>query len=124
MNKHETLLKAVGRLNYYHCFVIRTSGVTKMPVIEIANPCGAIAQRLMRDAVEVTELRRGTLNKMYVTKFCGCLVRWWSSECQQYVGNTVINSQENQHEKPTFLKNLQALRNWKYDKANTQVFHH
>ncbi|HFG1926986.1 TPA: hypothetical protein ACGF3N_000770 [Vibrio cholerae] len=124
MNKHETLLKAVGRLNYYHCFVIRTSGVTKMPVIEIANPCGDIAQRLMRDAVEVTELRHGTLNKMYVTKFCGCLVRWWSSECQQYVGNTVINSQENQHEKPTFLKNLQALRNWKYDKANTQVFHH
>lgn len=124
MNKHETLLKAVGRLNYYHCFVIRTSGVTKMPVIEITNPCGAIAQRLMRDAVEVTELRHGTLNKMYVTKFCGCLVRWWSSECQQYVGNTVINSQENQHEKPTFLKNLQALRNWKYDKANTQVFHH
>ncbi|EOX1581673.1 hypothetical protein ACPD0K_003501 [Vibrio cholerae] len=124
MNKHETLLKAVGRLNYYHCFVIRTSGVTKMPVIEIANPCGAIAKRLMRDAVEVTEMRHGTLNKMYVTKFCGCLVRWWSSECQQYVGNTVINSQENQHEKPTFLKNLQALRNWKYDKANTQVFHH
>nr|WP_158161729.1 hypothetical protein [Vibrio mimicus] len=124
MNKHETLLKAVGRLNYYHCFVIRTSGVTKMPVIEIANPCGNIAQRLMRDAVEVTELRHGTLNKMYVTKFCGCLVRWWSSECQQYVGNTVINSQENQHEKPTFLKNLQSLRNWKYDKANTQVFHH
>lgn len=124
MNKHETLLKAVGRLNYYHCFVIRTSGVTKMPVIEIAKPCGDIAQRLMRDAVEVTELRHGTLNKMYVTKFCGCLVRWWSSECQQYVGNTVINSQENQHEKPTFLKNLQALRNWKYDKANTQVFHH
>ncbi|ENM3954348.1 hypothetical protein ACT7T5_003512 [Vibrio cholerae] len=124
MNKHETLLKAVGRLNLHHCFVLRTNSVTKMPVIEIANPCGAIAQRLMRDAVEVTELRHGTLNKMYVTKFCGCLVRWWSSECQQYVGNTVINSQENQHEKPTFLKNLQALRNWKYDKANTQVFHH
>ncbi|EMV4498219.1 MAG: hypothetical protein SLagBPW_36590 [Shewanella algae] len=94
--KQTALLTARGRLALADCFILRVTIAPPIPVIEISNP----SEKLKARAVEVMEMRHGTLNKMYVARFSKCLVRWWSGDCQQYVGNTVINSQENHHVNP------------------------
>jgi hypothetical protein len=101
MNPHEkqrASLAAQGRLELADCFILRVNYAPAIPVIEIKNP----SEKLRKKAVEVVEMRHGTLNKMYVARFSKCLVRWWSGECQQYVGNTVINSQEHKSANPTY----------------------
>lgn len=101
MNPHEkqmALLAARGRLALANCFVLNVSIAHAMPIIEIANP----SQKLREKAIEVMEMRHGTLNKICVVRFSKCLVRWLSGESQQYVGHTVINSQENKHANPTY----------------------
>jgi len=106
MSNYAKLLATVGLLNHRHCFVLRTNAATAIPVIEIANPYPSLKAK----AVAVTEMRHGTLNKMYVARVGGCLVRWWSGECQQYVGRAVVNSQEDEHEKRRFLSSIQACK--------------
>lgn len=96
--KQAAFLTASGRLTLSNCFVLRTNFNAVVPVIEISNP----SEKLKAKAVAVMEMRHGTLNKMYVARFSKCLVRWWSGECQQYVGNTVINSQESKCANPTY----------------------
>ena len=101
MNSHEkqqAVLAARGRLTLADCFILRINYEPAIPVIEVTNP----SRKLMDKAVAVMEMRHGTLNKMYVARFSKCLVRWWSGECQQYVGNTVINSQEHKCANPTY----------------------
>lgn len=96
MTPHEkqmAVLAARGRLVLNDCFILRINYAPAIPVIEIANP----SAKLKAKAVEVMEMRHGTLNKMFVARFNKCLVRWWSGECQQYVGDTVINSEEDEH---------------------------
>ncbi|SHF87436.1 hypothetical protein [Vibrio gazogenes] len=103
MNPHEkqmALITARGRLVLANCFILRVNYAPAIPVIEITNP----SEKLKKKAVAVMEMRHGTLNKMYVARFSKCLVRWWSGECQQYVGNTVINSEEDEHELRTMRK--------------------
>lgn len=103
MNPHEkqmALITARGRLTLAGCFILRVNYAPAIPVIEIANP----SPKLKDKAIAVMEMRHGTLNKMYVARFSKCLVRWWSGECQQYVGNTVVNSEENRHLSPIMRK--------------------
>lgn len=78
MNKQQTLVAAIGRLNYHNCVVLRSSLAGAIPVIEISAPHGQLQQK----AVEVTERCNGILSKVYVARFSGCLVKWRFGECQ------------------------------------------
>ncbi len=89
MNKQQTLLAAIGRLNYHNCVVLRSSLAGAMPVIEISGP----HRQLQQKAVEVTERRNGILSKVYVARFSGCIVKWRFGECQFAYG--ALNSRRN-----------------------------
>jgi len=72
VEKQAIALTAVGRLKLHGCDVLTINTQHLTPVIDIDKPF----DKLRGKAAHITEVHRGTVNKICVATLSGCLVRW------------------------------------------------